>query len=137
MRADRTYQCNKCDTKIEIAAAGYVCLSICVWLIVSTGLIWTFLIKDPYPDMFSYGIIGLVVVVGGLVNLMDLIKHLTHPLVDTAAAGETASQAAPPRPFVSRVMDLGFFTTPLVVLVAAMAVLCIAGFIGSITDYVL
>ncbi|SMP21359.1 hypothetical protein [Shimia sagamensis] len=134
-RTDRRYKCVSCGEELKIDAVGFIGLYFWVWAIVSVGLIYLFLWHDRFPSLFSYVVIGLFVGIGGLTNLLSIIRHWTHPFVDPQDPVDTTKPEADTRKKFDKLLDLGMVKTPVLVFLTAAAVLVAAAIIGMLRDH--
>ncbi len=132
------FECQSCGTKLQMPSAGFIGLQFWVWLIVSWFLIWIFLIDTIYVSPTTYVFVLGFVAAGACWCLGDVIRHFYHPLIKVQNSIQPSHPTnRPSRSFIVKILNMGFFTTPLAVLGIAIAILGLAALAGYINDYVL
>jgi hypothetical protein len=128
---EKLYKCASCDVEVRIPPEGFIGTYLVVWAIVSVGLIWLFLLNGSYPGVLSYVFVGGFVAIGGYSVIGDLIKHLTHPILDQGhEAAQSMDDAQPKASFMTRFWDLGLIKTPVIAILLIALVLLVATLIG-------
>jgi hypothetical protein len=78
------------------------------------------------------------VAVGAYWSLHDVATHFRHPLIKDQDSLEPSNPTDTQAPsFTAKILNMGFISTPLVVLGIAVAILALAALMGYINDYVL
>jgi len=134
----QSFECQTCDARLNLSSAGYIGLQFWAWLLVSAFIIWLFLINEAYVSITTYVVVLGFVALGGYWSLGDTLKLYRHPLIDdkSAPAHSPPSSETPPS-LIAKLLNLGFFKTPLLFILAAAVFLGLAALVGYIKDYVL
>lgn len=134
----QTFECQTCDARLEMSSAGYIGLQFWAWLLFSGFVIWLFLIDESYASTTTHVVVLGFVAFGGIWCLGDTVKLYQHPLIEnkgTAADPRWSGETHPS--FIAKLLNLGFFKTPLIFILGAAAFLSLAALAGYIKDYVL
>ncbi len=134
----QSFECQTCSARLDMSSAGYIGLQFWAWLLVSAFIIWLFLINERYASTTAHVVVLGFVALGGYWSLGDTWKLYRHPLIrDKGATDDLNSPGGTSPLFVTKLLNLGFFKTPLLFLFAGAAFLGLAALVGYIKDYVL
>ena len=131
---EQTFECEQCGARIQLPSAGSIGLYLWTWIMISSFVFWLFIWEDPYAGWVVHTVVGVGIGIGGFVGISNLVLHIRNPLVPLKT--ECQSKTAPPK-LPSKIFNLGFFKTPIIVALAIVVFLGAAALIGYVKDYVL
>lgn len=137
------YDCPACEYQVALPQSGVVGLQILFWIVGSFIFSWFWVIDNNYADMFDYGFVIFIWLIGAFSCLPDAFQLRSHratgfgPTDDTFQGSVMPSSSAIAPTTSNFFSKFGAILAPVVVVLGIVAILAVAALIGYVKDYVL